>query len=68
MKNKLDWLTQLRRCSNLKTLEVVSERTSGKLTSKEKEYFQLAVDHRKAEITMNTYYDHVPASVWKHVD
>ena len=68
MKNKLDWLTQLRRCQNLNTLGIVSDRTLQKLTSKEKEYFQLAVDHRKAEIIMNTYYDQVPVSVWKYVD
>ena len=26
-----------------------------------------AVDHRLAELTMNKFYDRVPASVWKYV-
>lgn len=67
MKNQFDWLIQLRRCKTLDTLSVVSERAKTRLTSKEKEYFQLAEDHRKAEIIMNKLYDHIPVSVWKLV-
>ncbi|PHM59481.1 Hha/YmoA family nucleoid-associated regulatory protein [Xenorhabdus ishibashii] len=68
MKNKFSWLRQLRKCQNLGTLGIVSERILTKLTSKEKESFQLASDHRKAEIIMNKHYDHIPVSVWKYVE
>ncbi|HHR6132273.1 MULTISPECIES: Hha/YmoA family nucleoid-associated regulatory protein [Morganellaceae] len=68
MKNKFDWLKQLRRCQNMSTLDTVSVRIMAKLAAKEKEHFQLALDHRKAEIVMNQYYDHVPVSVWKYVE
>ncbi|MCD4631448.1 hypothetical protein LOS07_04665 [Proteus mirabilis] len=52
----------------MSTLDTMSERIMVKLATKEKEYFQLALDHRKAEIVMNQYYDHVPVSAWKYVE
>ncbi|EBW6364103.1 hemolysin activation protein [Salmonella enterica subsp. enterica serovar Oranienburg] len=67
MKNKYDWLFQLRKCSNKETLEKVAEINRYKLTADELESFNSAADHRLAELTMNRLYDKVPASVWQFV-
>ncbi|PAV02567.1 hemolysin activation protein [Arsenophonus sp. ENCA] len=67
MKTKQQWLLQFRRCSNEETLYKIAERISKKISGDEYANFQLAVDHRLAEIRMNTLYDKVPASVWKYV-
>lgn len=67
MKNKMDWLMQLRRCSNIETLEKVIHRNKYFLSYAELEHFNAAADHRLAELTMNKLYDKVPASVWKYV-
>lgn len=67
VKDKQDWLMQLRRCRNLETLEKVAEHTRNRLTSDELIPFDSAADHRLAEITMGQFYDKIPASVWKHV-
>lgn len=65
--NKVDWLMKLRRCSCLDTLEKVIERKRYNLTDSDLEHFNSAADHRLAELTMNTLYDKIPASVWQHV-
>jgi len=65
--NKVDWLMKLRRCSCLDTLEKVIERKRYNLTDSDLENFNSAADHRLAELTMNTLYDKIPASVWQHV-
>lgn len=67
MKTKQEWLRQLRRCNTLETLDKVTEQVAERLTTKEIMVFMMAVDHRKAEITMRTLYDIVPVSVWKYV-
>ncbi|ECV7800388.1 hemolysin expression modulator Hha [Salmonella enterica subsp. enterica serovar Brandenburg] len=67
MKNKHEWLYQLRKCSNKETLEKVAESNRYKLSVDELEMFNSAADHRLAELTMNRLYDKVPASVWQFV-
>lgn len=67
MKNKHEWLYQLRKCSNKETLEKVAESNRYKLPADELEMFNSAADHRLAELTMNRLYDKVPASVWQFV-
>ncbi|ECB4072834.1 hemolysin activation protein [Salmonella enterica subsp. diarizonae] len=67
MKNKHEWLYQLRKCSNKETLEKVAESNRYKLSDDELEMFNSAADHRLAELTMNRLYDKVPASVWQFV-
>ncbi|EIZ2109807.1 hemolysin expression modulator Hha [Salmonella enterica] len=67
MKNKHEWLYQLRKCSNKETLEKVAESNRYKLSADELEMFNSAADHRLAELTMNRLYDKVPATVWQFV-
>ncbi|EBW7151984.1 hemolysin expression modulator Hha [Citrobacter braakii] len=67
MKNKHEWLYQLRKCSNKETLEKVAESNRYKLSDDELEMFNSAADHRLAELTMNRLYDKVPARVWQFV-
>ncbi|EFS9043888.1 hemolysin expression modulator Hha, partial [Salmonella enterica] len=66
-KNKHEWLYQLRKCSNKKTLEKITESNRYKLSDDELEMFNSAADHRLAELTMNRLYDKVPASVWQFI-
>ncbi|ELP2195253.1 hemolysin expression modulator Hha, partial [Salmonella enterica subsp. enterica serovar Champaign] len=65
--NKHEWLYQLRKCSNKKTLEKITESNRYKLSDDELEMFNSAADHRLAELTMNRLYDKVPASVWQFI-
>ncbi|EBB1608337.1 hemolysin expression modulator Hha, partial [Salmonella enterica] len=58
---------QLRKCSNKKTLEKITESNRYKLSDDELEMFNSAADHRLAELTMNRLYDKVPASVWQFI-
>lgn len=58
---------KLRRCSCLDTLEKVIERNRYNLSDDDLENFNSAADHRLAELTMNKFYDKIPASVWQHV-
>ncbi|EBB6196031.1 hemolysin expression modulator Hha [Salmonella enterica subsp. enterica serovar Muenchen] len=67
MENKHEWLYQLRKCSNKKTLEKITESNRYKLSDDELEMFNSAADHRLAELTMNRLYDKVPASVWQFI-
>lgn len=67
MRNKQDWLFQLRKCTTLDTLEKVIEINRYKLDDKESMVFSSAADHRLAELTMNKLYDKVPSGVWKYV-
>ncbi|WP_289347300.1 Hha/YmoA family nucleoid-associated regulatory protein [Pantoea stewartii] len=68
MKTKNEWVLTLRRCSTPGTLQKVAERIQKRLYGNELGVFQLAVDHRKAEITMQKLYDEVPSSVWKYIN
>ncbi len=67
MENKHEWLYQLRKCSNKKTLKKITESNRYKLSDDELEMFNSAADHRLAELTMNRLYDKVPASVWQFI-
>ncbi|EAB3660484.1 hemolysin expression modulator Hha [Salmonella enterica] len=67
MKNKQDWLFQLRKCTTLDTLEKVIEINRYKLDDKDALAFSSAADHKLAELTMNKLYDKVPSGVWKYV-
>ncbi|EHM0998282.1 hemolysin expression modulator Hha [Salmonella enterica subsp. enterica serovar Newport] len=67
MENKHEWLYQLRKCSNKKALEKITESNRYKLSDDELEMFNSAADHRLAELTMNRLYDKVPASVWQFI-
>ncbi|WP_258576182.1 HHA domain-containing protein [Candidatus Pantoea persica] len=64
---KTDYLMRLRRCRSIDTLERVVEKNKYELSDDELAVFYSAVDHRLAELTMNTLYDKVPGSVWKFV-
>lgn len=64
---QLSWLHRFRRCSNLDTLEKVYENARDRLSGKELLEFESAADHRRAEITMNQFYDKIPPSVWRYV-
>lgn len=67
MKTKQDWILKLRRCSNKETLQTVTERIKKRLSGKELGVFQLAADHRMAEIIMQKLYNEVPPNVWKYI-
>nr|CAI59331.1 Hha protein [Sodalis glossinidius]CAI59504.1 Hha protein [Sodalis glossinidius] len=45
----------------------MAERIAERLDGNEYLYFQSAVDHRLAELTMNRLYDKIPAKVWHYV-
>ncbi|PLK58336.1 transcriptional regulator [Candidatus Palibaumannia cicadellinicola] len=64
---KIDYLMRLRKCRTIETLERVIEKNKYALSNDELEIFNLAADHRLAELTMNQLYDKVPVSVWKNV-
>ncbi|EAN0446580.1 hemolysin expression modulator Hha [Citrobacter braakii] len=68
MKTKTEWVLKLRRCSTTDTLQKVAERIKKRLSGKELGIFQLAADHRMAEITMQKLYDEVPFNVWKYIN
>lgn len=67
MTTKTQWLYKMRRCSNMATLDTITERIQKRLSPDEMPAFLLAVDHRKAEITMKKLYDKIPVSVWRYV-
>ena len=64
---KTDYLTRLRKCTTIDTLERVIEKNKYELSDDELELFYSAADHRLAELTMNKLYDKIPTSVWKYV-
>ncbi|HEN3303471.1 TPA: hemolysin activation protein [Yersinia enterocolitica] len=66
-KSKKDWLNHFRRCSTLDTLEKIYESLREKISSEQRANFEVAADHRRAEIIMNKLYDKVPAAVWRYV-
>lgn len=66
-KNKTEWLLQFRRYSTKETVEKMAERIAERLDGNEYLYFQSAVDHRLAELTMNRLYDKIPVEVWHYV-
>ena len=64
---KQEGILRLRRCTAKETLERVIEKNKYSLSDDELEYFNAAVDHRLAEMTMGKLYDRVPSGVWKFV-
>lgn len=68
LKSKKEWLLQLRRYSTSETVEKMAERISDRLLDDD-DYlcFQSAVDHRLAELVMDTLYDKIPTGVWHYV-
>ncbi|MDN4196372.1 Hha/YmoA family nucleoid-associated regulatory protein [Citrobacter portucalensis] len=67
MLNKQDWLLNLRRVSEISTLDKIIERKENSLSSKELVVFYSASDHRYAEIKTGRLYDKIPPHVWKLV-
>lgn len=61
------WLLRLRRCRSIDTLEKIIDRNRYILSDGELEFFNSAVDHRLAELTMGKLYDKIPPEVWKYV-
>ncbi|EEM1159081.1 hemolysin expression modulator Hha [Salmonella enterica] len=64
---KQEWIFRLRKCTSRETLEKVIDKNNYSLSVDELEHFNAAVDHRLAELTMNKFYDKIPAEVWKYV-
>jgi hemolysin expression modulating protein len=65
--DKQDVLHQLRRCTNLYTLERVVEHRRYKCTTEDINILELAADHRRAELITGKFFDRVPKMVWKLV-
>jgi hemolysin expression modulating protein len=64
---KEEWLLRLRRCTSKDTLEKIIEKNRHDLSVDELESFNSAVDHRLAKLTMNRFFDKIPATVWQCV-
>lgn len=65
--NKQDWLLQLRRVTEITTLDKIIERKEDSLPASELVVFYSASDHRYAEIKTGKLYDKIPSHVWKLV-
>lgn len=65
---KMDFLLQLRRCTKLHTLELVTSHQRERLPQEWVNEFELAADHRRAEIITGRLFDRIPKSVWQQVD
>lgn len=64
---KMDFLLRLRRCSKLDTLELVVSHQQERMSREWVNEFELAADHRRAEIIMGKLFDRVPKAVWQQV-
>ena len=62
---KMDFLLRLRRCSKLETLELVVNHQRERMSLKWVNEFELAADHRRAEIITGRLFDRVPRTVWQ---
>jgi hemolysin expression modulating protein len=51
---KQEWILRLRRCTSKETSERVIEKNKYSLSDDELEHFNAAVDHRLAEMTMES--------------
>ncbi|HDP1565584.1 TPA: hypothetical protein P5894_004512 [Escherichia coli] len=65
--NKLDFLLKFRRASTSETLEKMVEHMDLKVSQSDYAAFQLAADHRRAELACKKNFDKVPKSAWKFV-
>ena len=59
---------KLRRIREIDTLEKVIDKKNHELSDSELAVFWGASDHRLAEIIMGRIYDHIPPSIWRHVE
>lgn len=64
---KMTFLLQLRRCSKLETLEKVISHQRYRVSALWVNEFELAADHRRAEIITGRLFDRVPKAVWHQV-
>ncbi|UHM93621.1 Hha/YmoA family nucleoid-associated regulatory protein [Rahnella victoriana] len=64
---KMTFLWQLRRCAKLETLDRVIEHQRGRVSRQWTNEFELAADHRRAEIITGRLFDWVPKAVWKQM-
>lgn len=64
---KMDFLLRLRRCSRLETLEQVTSYQRHRVPASWVNEFELAADHRRAEIITGRLFDRVPQAVWYQV-
>lgn len=62
---KMDFLLRLRRCSKLDTLELVVSHQRERMSREWINEFELAADHRRAEIITGKLFDRVPGTVWR---
>lgn len=62
---KKDWLIRLRRFTSSESLEKIIDKKKYELSDAELAVFWGAADHRLAELTMNRFYEEVPADVWR---
>ncbi|MBF7997488.1 Hha/YmoA family nucleoid-associated regulatory protein [Rahnella laticis] len=62
---KMDFLLRLRRCSKLDTLELVVSHQREHMSREWVNEFELAADHRRAEIITGKLFDRVPRTVWR---
>lgn len=56
---KEEWLFRLRHCTSEETLEKVIDKNQYTLSNDELEFYNSAVDHRLAELTMGKLYDKI---------
>lgn len=64
---KMDFLLRLRRCSKLDTLELVVSHQRERMSRAWVNEFELAADHRRAEIITGRLFDRVPKAVWQQI-
>jgi hemolysin expression modulating protein len=64
---KTDFLWQLRRCTWLEMLDQVIGHRRYRVPQKWINEFELAADHRRAEIITGRLFDRVPKAVWLQV-
>jgi len=65
---KKDFLLQLRRCSKLDTLELVISHQRERVPQEWVNEYELAADHRRAEIITGRLFARIPKAVWQQVD
>ena len=65
---KMDFLRQLRCCTRMATLEKVVSYQRDRVSDPCINEFELAADHRRAEIVTGKLFDRVPKGVWRQVN
>jgi len=63
------YLRRFRRCRSVDTLERVYEsmRDRSQIGEDEREAFESAADHRRAELASGKLWDKIPSHVWQYV-